>query len=165
MGRYHIPAGGLEWDGALPGDRLKAVRQPDGAVVFLPTRGEQSDFDIVIAAAAPDVWVTGSLTLARTAVFKRARATQACAVRLYRSAAARDADLSRDRTTPPTPGSGVLAETWLGGENLRDQWQSPAATLFNADDPSAPTIYWAVLTQMTATLPITVTITALPVET
>lgn len=127
----------------------------------------RTDYAIAIALATAGAWETGSLTTAVKAgcLFKIA-ADQSCGVRLYRDADARDADVALGRIPPalPDPGSGVLAESWLSGANDRTQKQSPAATLFNADEPAVATLYWAVMNTMGADLPITVTLTILPLE-
>ena len=137
---------------------------PPGMVASPPI--ERADYDIDIALATAGDWETGSLTLAKSADLYRIRATQSCIVRLYRTAADRDADLSRVYPPDlPTPGSGVFAETGLSGDNGRDQWQSPSARMFNGDTVVTGAIYWAVMNTMLTDVPITVTITALPLET
>lgn len=133
-----------------------------GEVVTFPTR---DDYDIDVVAATPATWTTGSTILWRAAHgFKIASATVSCGVRLYNSAAARTADLSRPYGTDPDPGSGVLAETWLAAGNSWSQWQSPVPMLYNADTVSTSVLYWSIYSQMTGIMDITVTITALQVE-
>lgn len=127
-------------------------------------RSRRTTYAIAIASAEAGAWETGSVAAIKAGLVFKIAADQSCAVRLYRDAASRDADLARLRTTRPDAGSGVLAETWLSGANLRTQLQSPVPIAYNADDPAAATLYWAVMNTMTADLPIAVTLTILPLE-
>jgi hypothetical protein len=68
-------------------------------------------------------------------------------VRLYATAAFRDADLGRPNTIPPTPGTqhGVLVDLFLDGSNSTLNWfLFPVATIYNADNPQVRQVYYTI---------------------
>jgi hypothetical protein len=84
-------------------------------------------------------------------------------VRLYTTAAARTADISRSQGFDPTAGSGVIVETITTSGRLA-QLISPAIVGFNDDSPPTSTIYGAVTNLSGVTSQVTVTLSLIKLE-
>ena len=68
-------------------------------------------------------------------------------LRLYATAAARDADVERPSWVNPEPGLGVLLDLLLEEDEGQTYLLSPAVFLYNADTPVAETLYYNVQNQ------------------
>ena len=84
-------------------------------------------------------------------------------VTLYTDAASRASDASRNETTDPTPGSGVVAEAIT--TSAATQIITPALIGWNNDGTPASTVYAKVVNKSGSAGSITVTLHYLPLET
>ena len=82
---------------------------------------------------------------------------------LYTDSTSRSNDSSRNETTDPTPGSGVVAEAITTG--AATQIITPALIGWNNDGTPASTVYAKVVNKSGSTGTITVTLHYLPLET
>jgi hypothetical protein len=87
----------------------------------------------------------------------------AARVRLYTTAAARLADISRSQSIDPTAGSGIIVEVITTSGHL-SQVISPAVIGFNDDSPPTNTIYGNLTNLTSATTQVNVTLTILKLE-
>jgi hypothetical protein len=89
-------------------------------------------------------------------------ADRAARVRFYATAAARTADATREFTTAPQAGVGVLGDfVWLSSHT---KIVSPHLELFNADSPVTNTIYVAVTNLSSSTAAVALTMVVVSVE-
>jgi hypothetical protein len=109
---------------------------------------------------------SGSFTLAKMAKLQKIVADRAARIRLYRTAAARDADLNRGNTTQPsTPQHGVCADFWLDGVIWSLTWYpDPVPTVYNADTPQTTTIYYNITNLSGSTHTVNAVFTYVPEE-
>lgn len=110
---------------------------------------------------------SGSLSIAKMAKIRKVVADRGARIRLYRTAAARDADLNRGNATPPTPGTqhGVCAEWYLDGINWALTWYpDPVPHVYNGDSPETTTIYYNITNISGSTHTVQVTFTYVPEE-
>ena len=84
-------------------------------------------------------------------------------VRIYPTTAARTADASRTIAEDPTPGSGVIAEA-ITTTNNEDVLFTPALIGFNDDSTPSTNVYLAVMNKTGGVQSITVTMTAIQME-
>ena len=84
-------------------------------------------------------------------------------VRIYTTTAARTADASRTISEDPTPGSGVIAEA-ITTTNNEDVLFTPALIGFNDDSTPSTNVYLAVMNKTGGVQSITVTMTAIKLE-
>jgi hypothetical protein len=93
---------------------------------------------------------TGILTLGPTgsvSLLYKVTVDGPARVRLYATAAFRDADLGRPNQIPPTPGTqhGVLVDLYLDGINAALSWNLfPVAILYNADGAQVRQVYYTI---------------------
>jgi hypothetical protein len=83
-------------------------------------------------------------------------------IRVYTTSAARSADSSRSIDVDPAPGSGVIAEVITTGAST--QVLTPATIGFNDDSTPTDTIYLSITNRSGTTGTVTVTLTALKLE-
>jgi hypothetical protein len=81
---------------------------------------------------------------------------------VYSSVAARTSDASRPQSTPPTPGSGVIAEIIASGAVT--QLITPGAIGFSSESPPVTTVPLKVVNTGNTTATINVTLTLLQTE-
>ena len=85
-------------------------------------------------------------------------------MRLYRTAAERDADVAAGRAynVTPTPGTGVHADCGVGSTNSYEQGFAPVPIVY--EETGTTTWYYAVSSYMTAATPFQITLTIVPTE-
>ena len=114
---------------------------------------------------------TGFIIMAKSINVLIVLIDQPCRVRLYSTAAARNADLTRMTTIPPTPGTqhGVIMDLVLStaavGSFPATWFLAPAAIGNNDDNPASSNIYYTVDNLTASAKAINVTISYLPIET
>jgi len=117
-----------------------------------------------LASVASGANVTGFLTMAKSLMLQQVAVNFQSRVRLYSTAALRDADAARPYSVPLILGSmhGVICDLYLTTGNLT--WiLSPAAEGSNMDDGSA-NIYFSITNIDGSTRSLTVTFTYLTME-
>jgi hypothetical protein len=89
---------------------------------------------------------TGFIALSKVFIIIQVIVSQKARVRFYSSAAARDADVARPNTIPPTPGTehGVIGDWYLDTSDKYTWTVAPPVNGFNADSPQASQIYYTV---------------------
>lgn len=120
------------------------------------------DNNIVTAALADSAEEAGAIDMAASSHFMQVASDRACRVRLYMTAAARDADAARAIGTDPADDSGVILEvvrTAAGSIHL-----SPQTIGSNFDTPPVNKIYYRVQNRSGAAAAVTVTLTNQPLE-
>ena len=83
-------------------------------------------------------------------------------VTVYSSTSARTADLSRAKTTDPTPGTGVLAE--IISNVAVTQLFSPGVVCYSSESPATTSIPLKIYNNGNSTVAITATLTLLQTE-
>jgi len=121
---------------------------------------------VTTASLAAGAYQTGTLTMAKSFFSFKVVVSSAARVRLYSTAAARTADLSRSNQTPPVPGTqhGVICDLYL---DTSDKWTwicSPQFPGSNGDSTQSTTIYYAITNIGTVSTAITATVTYVPTE-
>jgi len=104
-----------------------------------------------------------SITAAKVYALLKIQTSAAAWVTLYTDSTSRSNDSSRNETTDPTPGSGVVAEAITTG--AATQIITPALIGWNNDGTPASTVYAKVVNKSGSTGSITVTLHYLPLET
>ena len=104
-----------------------------------------------------------SITAAKVYALLKIQTSAAAWVTLYTDAASRAADASRNETTDPAPGSGVIAEAIT--TSAATQIITPGLIGWNNDGTPASTVYAKVKNKSGSTGSITVTLHYLPLET
>ena len=104
-----------------------------------------------------------SITAAKVYALLKIQTSAAAWVTLYTDAASRAADASRNETTDPAPGSGVIAEAIT--TSAATQIITPGLIGWNNDGTPASTVYAKVVNKSGSTGSITVTLHYLPLET
>ena len=102
-----------------------------------------------------------SMTTPKTYALLSIETSHAAWVTLYSDAASRTADSSRNETTDPVAGSGVLAEVITSGSTT--QLITPASVCFNS--AGANTTYLKIVNKSAGTANVQVTLTFVPMET
>lgn len=125
-----------------------------------PVRGTVTIVTATIAHLATEA---GSLAVGKAGMLLKVATTASAWVRLYATAAARDADAARLITSDPTPGTGVLLDA-LTLSGLLDFITSPPVLFQNADTSPATTIYYRVQNRSGSSAAITTTLTRLTLE-
>lgn len=116
---------------------LTAVAQLQTSTAALATKGDTA---ITTDGSAQ---FTGFVALGKLALLTKLSTDVGCRVRLYATAATRDADLARLPTTPPTVDLGVLFEGSTSGGTL-SYLIGPSCMLHNADSPQSNKVYYTV---------------------
>lgn len=101
-------------------------------------------------------------SVAKTYSLLRIQTSHACWVTLYTDTTSRTNDASRNETTDPLPGNGVIAEVIT--TDGAGQIITPAVIGFNFDPTPSDNVYAKVVNKSGATRPITVTITFVKLE-
>ena len=104
-----------------------------------------------------------SITAAKVYALLKIQTSAAAWVTLYTDSTSRSNDSSRNETTDPTPGSGVVAEAITTG--AATQIITPGLIGWNNDGTPASTIYAKVVNKSGSTQAITVTVHYLALET
>lgn len=104
---------------------------------------------------------TGTVTLGRVFTLIQVIVSSPARVRLYSTAAARTADLSRSNQVPPTPGTqhGVICDLYLDTTDKLTWNMSPAADGGNLDTPGSTSIYYAITNISTGSTSVSATLT------
>lgn len=104
-----------------------------------------------------------TITAAKTYALQKIQTSAAAWVTLYTDTTSRSNDSSRNETTDPTPGSGVIAEAITAGSAT--QLVTPGLIGFNNDGTPSTNVYLKVVNKSGSTQAITVTLHYLPLET
>jgi len=104
-----------------------------------------------------------TITAAKTYALQKIQTSAAAWVTLYTDTTSRSNDSSRNETTDPTPGSGVIAEAITTGSAT--QLVTPGLIGFNNDGTPSTNVYLKVVNKSGSTQAITVTLHYLPLET
>ena len=109
---------------------------------------------------------SGSVSLAKALTVFGATVGTPARIRLYSTAAARDADVNRSNMVPVTPGSqhGMILDLYLNTSDKFTWVMSPPAQGASADTPQTATIYYSITNLSTSSRAITATLTYLPQE-
>ena len=97
-----------------------------------------------------------NITAAKTCALLKIQTSHACWVTLYTDSTSRTNDASRNETTDPLPGSGVLAEIITPGSGILRI--APGVIAWNDDATPGTTIYAKVYNKSGDTADITVTL-------
>ena len=103
-----------------------------------------------------------TITASKTYALQKIQTSAAAWVTLYTDATSRSSDGSRNETTDPTPGSGVIAEVITTG--AATQLVTPGLIGFNNDGTPSTNVYLRVVNKSGSTQAITVTLHYLPLE-
>jgi hypothetical protein len=117
-----------------------------------------------LASVAPAATVTGVVTMAKSLMLQKLVCTYPSRVRLYSTAALRDADVTRPNSSPVVAGSqhGMICDLYLTTGNLA--WiLSPAVEGSNMDDGSG-NLYFSITNIDTVTRSLSVTFTYVTME-
>lgn len=98
---------------------------------------------IVTGALAPGAVATGAVALGRLCRILRVAADRACRVRLYGTAAQRDADAGRPLGVDPTGNHGLMMEVVLTAALLTLDL-SPQAVIANMDAVTSGNVYYSI---------------------
>jgi len=104
-----------------------------------------------------------TITAAKTYALQKIQTSAAAWVTLYTDTTSRSNDSSRNETTDPTPGSGVIAEAITTGSAT--QLVTPVLIGFNNDGTPSTNVYLKVVNKSGSTQAITITLHYLPLET
>ena len=104
-----------------------------------------------------------TITAAKTYALQKIQTSAAAWVTLYTDTTSRSNDSSRNETTDPTPGSGVISEVITTG--AATQLVTPGLIGFNNDGTPSTNVYLKVVNKSGSTQAITVTLHYLPLET
>jgi hypothetical protein len=109
--------------------------------------------------ASDNVDITG---VAKSYLLMKIGTSDAAWVTIYTDSTSRANDATRNDTTDPTPGSGVIAEVITSGNVT--QMITPGVIGFNNDNPAIDTVYARVVNRSGSTSTITVDLTFLQLE-
>ena len=140
------------------GDKGQKGEAGGGAGSFTRTTANAATSSIANNASA-----NITITAAKTYALQKIQTSAAAWVTLYTDTTSRSNDSSRNETTDPTPGSGVVAEAITTG--AATQIITPALIGWNNDGTPASTVYAKVVNKSGSTGAITVTLHYLPLET
>jgi len=131
-----------------------------------PGGGVRQSVTVTTLSLAPQVTEHDTVTIALSFTLLSVTVDQFCRVRLYSTAAARDADANRVIGTNPPIGSEseLIADLFLNGNTGLDWTMSPAAYGFNNDNPPSTNSYIAITNMAGSASIINVTLTYVPVE-
>jgi hypothetical protein len=117
---------------------------------------------VITPTLAPNASYTGSVVMAET--FQLVNITSGVAVRfrLYGTALAQTADLTRALDMPPPAGTGQNIISDVVIDTLPYEWTFQDRTGVNGDTPASSTIYVTVTNLSSATVPVTVVIGFVP---
>lgn len=134
--------------------------------VISPTRTSAAISGGTLASVAAAATVTGTLTMAKSFMLQQVVSTFKVRVRLYSTAAARDADVNRANSQQIAPGTqhGMICDLYLNTADKLTWVMSPAVDGSDMDAGTA-TIYFSVTNLETTTKSLSVTFTYLPLET
>lgn len=110
---------------------------------------------------------SGFVVMGKSFNLKKVIAATPARVRLYQTAAARDADLARPESVPPTPGTqhGVIADFYLDGTIAPLTWiVNPGVLGNNGDGSPSTTIYYNVTNADVTSRSVVITLTYVPLE-
>ena len=103
-----------------------------------------------------------TITAAKSYVLQKIQTSAAAWVTLYTDSTSRSNDSSRNETTDPTPGSGVIAEVITTGSAT--QIMTPGLIGWNNDGTVSSNVYAKVVNKSGSTGAITVTLTYVSIE-
>lgn len=107
---------------------------------------QRDQVQIVTGALGNAAVETGAVALGRLTRLLRVAANRACRVRIYGTAAQRDADLARAVGTDPTGNHGLMLEVVLTAALLSLDL-SPHATVANMDVATSGNVYYTIQNQ------------------
>lgn len=119
---------------------------------------------VTTASLAAGATEQGTISMAKEGTLLVIQVSGSARVRLYSTAAARNADVSRSIGTTASSGSGLLVETVQNSASLFTLPLGPVAGILNLDSPITSTIYYSVTNLGSSSAAITVTFTYIPVE-
>jgi len=140
------------------GDKGQKGEAGGGAGSFTRTTANAATSSIANNASA-----NITITAAKTYALQKIQTSAAAWVTLYTDTTSRSNDSSRNETTDPTPGSGVIAEAITTG--AATQLVTPGLIGFNNDGTPSTNVYLKVVNKSGSTQAITVTLHYLPLET
>ena len=140
------------------GDKGQKGEAGGGAGSFTRTTANAATSSIANNASA-----NITITAAKTYALQKIQTSAAAWVTLYTDTTSRSNDSSRNETTDPTPGSGVIAEAITTG--AATQLVTPGLIGFNNDGTPSTNAYLKVVNKSGSTQAITITIHYLPLET
>jgi len=121
---------------------------------------------LVASTYSSDNTESGSVAIAKMFTLLRCTLDGPGRVRLYRTAATRDADLTR-LNIPPSAGTdhGIIADFFLDAVYWAlDWWADPPVVGYNGDDFQTTTIYYNVTNTSGSTRAVSATLTYVPME-
>ena len=139
------------------GDKGQKGEAGGGAGSFTRTTANAATSSIANNASA-----NITITAAKTYALQKIQTSAAAWVTLYTDTTSRSNDSSRNETTDPTPGSGVIAEAITTG--AATQLVTPGLIGFNNDGTPSTNVYLRVVNKSGSTQAITVTLHYLPLE-
>lgn len=125
--------------------------------------GVRTDVSQTTGSIANDAAANISFAGFKSYTLYKVQTSAAAWVTLYTNATTRTADASRQITSDPAAGSGVIAEVVTSGAQTK--LITPATIGFNDDNPVSTTIYAKAVNKSGSTQNITVTLTILQLET
>ena len=140
------------------GDKGQKGEAGGGAGSFTRTTANAATSSIANNASA-----NITITAAKTYALQKIQTSAAAWVTLYTDTTSRSNDSSRNETTDPTPGSGVIAEAITTG--AATQLVTPGLIGFNNDGTPSTNAYLKVVNKSGSTQAITITLHYLPLET
>ena len=140
------------------GDKGQKGEAGGGAGSFTRTTANAATSSIANNASA-----NITITAAKTYALQKIQTSAAAWVTLYTDTTSRSNDSSRNETTDPTPGSGVIAEAITTG--AATQLVTPGLIGFNNDGTPSTNVYLKVVNKRGSTQAITITLHYLPLET
>ena len=140
------------------GDKGQKGEAGGGAGSFTRTTANAATSSIANNASA-----NITITAAKTYALQKIQTSAAAWVTLYTDTTSRSNDSSRNETTDPTPGSGVIAEAITTG--AATQLVTPGLIGFNNDGTPSTNVYLKVVNKSGSTQAITITLHYLPLET
>lgn len=138
-----------------------------GPATVSKTTGALNTLDSQGGVYNADDTESGSLALDKTGYLLKVVVDRAARVRLYRTAALRDADLTRPNTVSPTPGTehGVCVDLYLDGITASLTWNLDPVIIFTNGDVSQTTsIYYNITNLSSGTHTIQATFTHVQAE-
>jgi hypothetical protein len=134
-------------------------------IIETPARTNASASGGVLASVATGATVSSTITMAKSFTLMKVVCTFKTRVRLYSTAAARDADATRPYTTPITVGTqhGMICDLQLDTSDKLAWVMSPEVEGSNVDTGTA-TIYYNITNLEASTKSLSVTFTYLPQE-
>lgn len=151
------------------GSGLTLTQDADGVSTLDSTGGggggstARSDVAVTTASLADLATETGTIAAGKSSVAVALSSSCAARVRLYSTAAGRDADAARVIGVDPIGEHRLMLEVVFPAGNLT--WDlSPLASITNDDSPATNTIYYAIQNRSGAAAAITVTLSRIVIE-